>query len=108
MATQEGNNQVSQETRESRRSILKSGVKLAYTAPLVAATFKLDARGALAATCSAGTTLVVVNGVTSCCKCRPTVLQPYRLTETSPGVWECTALNCPTVPPMCVSAVSPA
>jgi hypothetical protein len=50
----------------------------------------------------------VVSGESSCCMCRPTVLQPYRLTETSPGVWECTAPNCPNKPPSCVSAVSPA
>ena len=104
----EVSSQVSDGKRESRRSILRSGAKLAYAAPLVAATFKLDARGVLAATCPAGTTQIVMNGESSCCKCRPTVLRPYRLTETSPGVWECTAPNCPNQPPSCVSAVSPA
>lgn len=37
------------QTQTTRRTIVKTGVKLAYAAPLVAATFKLTARGASAA-----------------------------------------------------------
>jgi hypothetical protein len=39
-------------TATTRRSVVKTGVKLAYAAPLVAASFKLSARGAGAQTLS--------------------------------------------------------
>jgi hypothetical protein len=41
----------------TRRRIVKTGVKLAYAAPLVAASFQLTAGGTLARTCTCGCTL---------------------------------------------------
>jgi len=41
----------------TRRTIVKTGAKLAYAAPVVAATFKLTQGGALAASCPRGGTL---------------------------------------------------
>jgi hypothetical protein len=62
----------------SRRSVVKTGVKIAYAAPLVAASFKLGAHGASAALVCPGTyTLVLVGPPDSngnptgptCCLC---------------------------------------
>lgn len=56
-----------------RRRIVKAGAKLAYAAPLVAASFKLAANGALAqrVTCPAGYDYVPVgpSGHAECCHC---------------------------------------
>jgi len=40
-----------QDTQIDRRRIVKTGVKLAYAAPLVAASFRLTSSGALAVAC---------------------------------------------------------
>jgi hypothetical protein len=50
MAVEELSAQLAKET--SRRTVVKTGAKLAYAAPIVAASFKLSARGAGAATVS--------------------------------------------------------
>lgn len=42
--------------RITRRTVVKTGTRLAYAAPVVAATYKLTAGGALAATCPSGYT----------------------------------------------------
>jgi len=60
--------------RISRRSVVKTGGKLAYAAPLVAASFKLSSHGADAVTavCPAGYTFVAIGphtGPATCCKC---------------------------------------
>jgi len=58
--------------RRTRRSVVKSGAKLAYAVPVVAATFKLGSNGALAATCPEGSTQLDLDP--GCCKCRGSVL----------------------------------
>jgi hypothetical protein len=57
-------------SRTSRRTVVKTGVKLAYAVPLVAASFKLTASGALAAVCPPGYERVEEEGGPNCCRCR--------------------------------------
>lgn len=76
-------------TQRTRRSVLGQGAKLAYAAPVVAASFKLTASGSLAAVCPPGFT-DIPNGEAGreCCICDCTtadvVLDPEKLTCTSP------------------------
>lgn len=55
------------QSRMSRRTVVGTGAKLAYAAPLVAATFSLAARGAGAAVCDPGFTFIAILG--QCCIC---------------------------------------
>jgi hypothetical protein len=56
-------------TSTTRRRVLKTGAKLAYVAPLVAASFKLNAHGALAA-CGGDTPYAFTfEGEALCCGC---------------------------------------
>jgi hypothetical protein len=61
--------------RITRRTVVKTGTRLAYAAPLVALSFKLSGRGALAA-CPAPTVLVTAGfppGSPQCCVCDCTI-----------------------------------
>ena len=58
--------------RLSRRTVVSSGVKLAYAAPLVAASFKLTANGTLAVTCLPDYTFIEI--LNDCCICDCTTI----------------------------------
>jgi len=61
--------------RSTRRTVVKTGTRLAYAAPLVALSFKLSSRGALAA-CPATYQLVTVGfppDSPQCCRCNCTI-----------------------------------
>jgi len=55
------------ESNATRRSVIKTGVKLGYAVPLVAASFKLSASGALAVTCLPD--FFLIPELDDCCKC---------------------------------------
>lgn len=87
--------------RQSRRTVLGTGAKLAYAAPLVAASFKLTASGTLAAVCPPGYTKVVdPDPGKDCCICDCTtadaVLDPETKTCISPEFGDVTdiCLDC--------------
>lgn len=84
-------NEISEQmtTRQTRRAVLGKGVKLAYAAPVVAATFKLSVAGTLAAVCPPGYTHIPnADRSRECCACDCTTadveLDPVNLTCTSP------------------------
>jgi hypothetical protein len=69
-------NEQSVETQVTRRTVVRTGVKLAYATPILAASFHLAGRGALAVCdCSSITGAVYDespyggSGVASCCTC---------------------------------------
>jgi hypothetical protein len=77
------------EGRHSRRSVVSTGAKIAYAAPMVAATFALDAHGSLAAICPPGYTLIPgAPADHNCCICdcttADTTLDPVTVTCNSP------------------------
>jgi hypothetical protein len=55
----------------TRRRVVKTGAKLAYAVPLVAATFRLTADGAMAKSCPSGYVFDPSgpDGVPECCAC---------------------------------------
>lgn len=58
------------ETRTSRRAVVRTGARLGYAVPIVAASFKLTAAGSLAADpCLPGYILVDLPTEQQCCKC---------------------------------------
>jgi hypothetical protein len=62
-------------SKSTRRTVVTTGVKLAYATPLVAASFKLNANGSLAQVpeeCRPGFTFVPI--LDDCCKCDCTVI----------------------------------
>jgi len=53
----------------TRRKIVKTGIKLGYAIPLVAATYKLTASGALAACGGVNPISFTFQGINLCCGC---------------------------------------
>jgi hypothetical protein len=53
----------------SRREVVKTGVKLGYAVPIVAASFQLTAQGTLAAICPDGYEEVDLAVENRCCRC---------------------------------------
>lgn len=66
--------------RTTRRTIVKTGAKIAYTAPIVAATFSMTRNSASAQTCPGRTQPIPVPGTgeTICCGCTPEDFLPLR------------------------------
>jgi hypothetical protein len=89
-------------TTIDRRRIVKTGAKLAYAAPLVAATFKLTADSALAVCqCFIGETydpsVPACGGADGCCRCGCTV----GTFTYDPATNTCIRLTCPVGAPNC-------
>jgi len=85
----------------SRRTVVRTGVKLGYAAPLIAASFKLTAEGGLAQTICTPPTVPVGE---FCCTCETTVID-YELVVVD-GVAKCVAAGFPTLDALCVRGVS--
>jgi hypothetical protein len=86
----------------SRRTVVRTGVKLGYAAPLIAASFKLTAEGGLAQTCTPPAE--PVGGL--CCSCATTVIG-YELVIQQDGTAKCVKAGSPDLEPFCVQGVSP-
>jgi hypothetical protein len=69
----------------TRRNVVRTAAKLGYAAPLVAASFKLDARGALAAQCPDTYFLVTEVDPDQCCRCTHTLIPPTPATVLPDG-----------------------
>ena len=69
----------------TRRTVVRTGVRLAYAAPIVAASFALTASGALAL-CPGGFTEVVTKDGPQCCTCASTVIS-YELSVIDGIAW---------------------
>ena len=90
----------------SRRTVIRTGVKLGYAAPIVAASFRLTEGGGLAATCSAPFQAVTLPTGSFCCTCQSTVIS-YTLVVLN-GQAMCQAAGAATVKAFCVGgALSP-
>jgi hypothetical protein len=63
-------------TSTSRRTVMKTGAKLCYAVPMVAASFALNARGALAVTCRSDFVLIEGTDPDQCCKCDQILVDP--------------------------------
>jgi hypothetical protein len=87
----------------SRRSVIRTGVKLGYAAPIVAASFRLTESGALAA-CNPPYQQVDLPTGTFCCTCQSTVIS-YTLVVQN-GQATCQAPGARTVRAFCVANVS--
>jgi hypothetical protein len=87
----------------TRRSVIRTGVKLAYAAPIVAASFRLTEGGALAA-CNPPFQQVDLPTGTVCCTCQSTVIS-YTLVVQN-GQATCQAPGARTVRAFCVANVS--
>jgi hypothetical protein len=88
--------------RSNRRAVLKTGVKLAYAVPLVAASFKLTADRALAAVCLQGYQPVVISIGPACCRCR--VLSGQLVVDGN-GVALCVNATVPPVAAECIGLI---
>jgi hypothetical protein len=91
-------------TSVTRRTIVKTGIRLAYAAPLVAASFKLTTDGALAAICPPGYQGVQLSIGPSCCRCRGSVLVKRSLVVSN-GRAQCVAPNVATRDAECVGLI---
>jgi|SwirhisoilCB1_FD_contig_121_264989_length_2332_multi_4_in_0_out_0_3 hypothetical protein len=90
----------------SRRSVIRTGVKLGYAAPIVAASFRLSEDGGLAAGCSAPFQEVTLPTGRFCCTCQSTVIR-YTLVVQN-GQAMCQAAGATTIRAFCVGgALSP-
>jgi len=79
-------------------------MKLAYAAPLVAASFALTESGTLAAVCPPGYQPVQVIAGSSCCKCRSSVLVRRTLVVIN-GNAVCTAPSRASVAAACTGLI---
>ena len=89
----------------SRRSVVRMGIKLGYAAPLIAASFKLTAEGALAV-CVAPYVPVTLTTGEFCCTCATTVIGYELVVENDTA--RCVKAGAASFNALCVSNVSPA
>jgi hypothetical protein len=98
-------------TSTSRRTVVKTGAKLGYAVPMVAASFALNARGALAVVCRDDFVLITGTDPDQCCKCDQVLQEPPNPPVLLPdGSIVCVSPSGRTLPATCggVGQISPA